>query len=61
MDGRGNLVKRLEDLKRMGARTKRKLPRDIRAEALEDYSGDDDTDAADNPDAEPARGEESSL
>lgn len=71
VDGRGNLVKRLEDLKRMGARTKRKLPRDIRAEALEDYSGDDDThadadaadaDAADkSPDAEPIRDEESSL
>lgn len=33
VDGRGNLVKRMDDLKRMGARTRRSLPESIRVDA----------------------------
>lgn len=35
LDGRGNLVKRLEDLKSMGARTRRSMPTSLRDEALD--------------------------
>ncbi|MFA5630399.1 MAG: DNA recombination protein RmuC [Porticoccaceae bacterium] len=36
VDGRGNLIKRMEDLKKMGARARRSLPAGIRDEALLD-------------------------
>ncbi len=35
VSGRGNLVRRLEDLKAMGARTRRSIPEDLRVAALE--------------------------
>lgn len=41
VDGRGNLVKRMDDLKRMGARARKQLPEDIREQALEQSSDDD--------------------
>ncbi|MAT52136.1 MAG: DNA recombination protein RmuC [Porticoccaceae bacterium] len=42
VDGRGNLVKRLEDLKRMGARARKSLPEDLRLAADQDAYGEPD-------------------
>src|SRR5690606_30416876 len=43
VDGRGNLVKRMDDLKRMGARARKALPAAIRRDA--EVDGDDMADA----------------
>lgn len=45
VDGRGNLVKRMEDLKRMGARARKSLPETIRQDADIDDSADNSDDA----------------
>ena len=45
VDGRGNLVKRMEDLKRMGARARKSLPEAIRQDADIDDSADNSDDA----------------
>lgn len=44
VEGRGNLVKRMDDLRRMGARTRRTLPQSIRDEAGLDSEGPPDAD-----------------
>jgi DNA recombination protein RmuC len=49
--GRGNLVKRMDDLKRMGARARKALPENISAEAL-DYDASPDDDPLASPDDE---------
>src|SRR5690606_28094566 len=42
VDGRGNLVRRMDELKKMGARARKSLPDNIREEASVDYLDDSD-------------------
>ncbi len=42
VDGRGNLIRRVDDLRRMGARARRNLPEGIRQEALDDDYDDEE-------------------
>ncbi|MCK9503716.1 MAG: DNA recombination protein RmuC [Porticoccaceae bacterium] len=48
VDGRGNLVRRMDELKKMGARARKSLPDNIREEASADYL--DDSDQTENDD-----------
>lgn len=41
VDGRGNLVKKMDELKKMGARARKSLPEDIRLEAGEEWPEDE--------------------
>lgn len=52
VDGRGNLVKRMDDLKRMGARARKSLPESIRLDAELDGDADVNADGNDLDDSE---------
>ena len=51
-EGRGNLVRRVEELKKMGARARKTLPQDLRHQALLDEDDVPDPDPADTTAAE---------